>query len=127
MESNTAIASAETLGKRQQFLSHSRAQTWPSLSWDVRDTVVDRWHHPFIVQQTLANGSCLTTLQLLLDPCLLNPGMDRQSRQSVIELCQWLRSNGVRFDLGFAPLLREAGQNISARRIKAHRLFLEIE
>lgn len=127
MKSNAAIASAESPGEKQQFVTYSRANSWSSLSWDVRDTVVDRWHHPQIVQQTLANGTCLTTLQLLLDPRLLNPRLDEQSRHSVFELCQWLRSNGVRFDLGFAPLLREARQSNSAKRIDAHQIFLEIE
>lgn len=127
MKSNTVIVSAESPEIRKQFVTQSRAKSWSSLSWDVRDTIVDRWHHPLIVQLTLANGTCLTTLQLLLDPRLLNPRMNQQSRRNVFELCQWLRNNGVRFDLGFAPLLHEAKQNNSAKGIDAHQIFLEIK
>lgn len=127
MKSNAAIAKVESPGKTQKFVTRSRANSWTNLNWDVRDLVVDRWHHPLIVQQTLESGTCLTRLQLLLDPCLLNPRLDHQSRRSVFELCQWLRSNGVRFDVGFAPLLREAGRKNRATSANAHQIILEIE
>jgi len=126
MKSNAVVTFAELRGGKQ-FIAHSRAKSWSNLNWEVRDTLVDRWHHPLIVQRTLANGTCLTTLQLLLNPRLINPQLDAQSRRNVFELCQWLRSNDVRFDLGFAPLLREAGQGNSAKRADAHQIFLEIK
>lgn len=107
-----------------RFISYSKATTWSRLSWDVRDEIVDLWHHPLIVQQSLEAGACLTTLQLLLDPHLLNPHLDEQANRRIFDLCQWLRDNGVRFDLGFTPQILNADESV--KRADTHQIHLVI-
>ena len=107
-----------------RFIRHSNATTWDRLSWDVRDEIIDLWHHPLIVQQSLEKGACQTTLQLLLDPHLLSPHLDEQANRRISDLCQWLRDNGVRFDLGFAPQILSA--DVSAREADTHQIHLDV-
>lgn len=127
MKSHQPVVSSLSPGKTR-FASHSQAVTWTGLSSKVRDEIIDLWHHPLIVQQSLKNVSCLTTLRLLIAPSLLSSQLDSHAKHCISELCQWLRGNGVRYELGFATEESEPNHPVkNSAQSGIHRIFLDIE
>lgn len=118
------FVTSSDLAINSRFIRQSAATNWNELSWHVKDEIVDLWHHPQVVQNSLEQGASQTTLQLLLDPHLLNTRLDERANRCILDLCLWLRSNGVYYELGFSPQL----QNTDKRNVAyKHQIYLEIQ
>lgn len=90
-----------------EMRTSSAANSLRRLRTDIQDAMVDFWHHPGIANSALDRHAqrVQVHLQVLLNPMVLQPAHADQSQRDIADICAWLQSHAVTYEIGHAPVL----------------------
>ena len=109
-----------------QVRTTSQAEKLQRLRQDIQDAVIDLWHHPEVAQATLGttHQSVQLHLQVLIDVPRLKPKPQNDMQAALDALCDWLKSHGVTYEIGYLQPPSVAPEAAQEKSMRAHRLVL---
>jgi hypothetical protein len=113
---------------RFQVQKNSDAVEWAALLQDVRDAVVDFWHHPAVVKlasRNAAGAAPRVHLQCVIQPKLLSPVQTHEVQQALGELCRWLHAQQVTYEIGYIPVIEEGAEAHITVELGSHKVIVQ--
>ena len=109
-----------------QVRATSRANKLQRLGQDIKDAVIDLWHHPQVAQAALHNSlqPVALHLQVIIDIHTLKPKHQSGLQSAMEVLCGWLKTNGVTYEFGYVPVLSTAIDLAPPKNPPTHQLVL---
>lgn len=108
-----------------EIRTSSAATNMHDLKLDIQDAVIDLWHHPQVAKSFLNQqpDAPKIHLQVLVNLLTLHCAPPLQAQTDIQTICEWLQSNKVTYEIGYAPPPTTSSSPAS-RISHVHRLVL---